>query len=191
MDAEPHDAVPEMGRVAWAEIAGAPHAVVIEVPDLDAARALIEDLENRGIPSNAIALVDAHTKDQSPDDTESDVVAESGAFASLSKSVIGGGFLGMLVGGLLGFLMTLLIPDLEWYWGVVIGGVFGAGVGGAAGGISVAKYSSPAWDETYQVEDEPTVKVAVHHAEAEVVDEAETVMQREVDGEVERFDRSV
>lgn len=190
MDAERHDPAPETGRVAWAEIADAPHAVVAEVPDLDTARALIEALENSGTPANAIALVDAHTKDPSRDDTESEVVAESGAFASLSKSVIVGGLLGMLAGGLLGFLMTLLIPDLEWYWGVVIGGVFGAGVGGAAGGISVAKYSSPAWDETYQVEDEPTVRVAVHHAGAEVVDEAETVMQRHVDGEVQRFDRS-
>jgi len=189
MDAERHDPTPETGRIAWAEIADAPHAVVADVPDLETARALIEALENSGTPANAIALVDAHTKDPSRSATENEAVAESGAFASLSKSVIVGGLIGMIVGGLLGLLMTLLTPDLEWYWSVVIGGVFGAGVGGAAGGISVAKYSSPAWDETYQVEDEPSVTVAVHHAEAEVVDEAESVMQRH-DGEVERFDRS-
>lgn len=187
MDADRQEPKPELGRADWAEIAGAPYAVVGDVPEIEAARALVEDLENQGVPAHSIELLGAETKDPESDDTDSDV-AESTAFARLSKSVIGGGSLGIALGGGLGVLLSLIIPDLSWYWGVIMGGVFGAAVGGAAGGMSVAKYSSPAWDETYQVENTGGVKVAVHQSEAEIVDLAETVMSRHID-EVERIDR--
>lgn len=185
MDAYRHEPEPEQGRAERAEIADAPWAVVADVPDIEAARALIEDLEKQGVPTTSIKLLDAETKDPQRDDTESDV-AESAAFAKLSKSVLVGGGLGIALGSALGVLLALMIPDLVWYWGVIIGGLFGAAVGGAAGGMSVAKYSSPAWDETYQVEDARSVKVAVHQSEAEIVDNAESVMRRHID-DVERI----
>lgn len=188
MDAERDEPAPELGRAEWDEITDAPHAVVGEAPDIEAARRLIEDLENHGIPANAIELLETETKDPRAHDAESDVV-ESPAFANLSKSVVVGGTLGIVLGGLLGLLMSYLVPDLAWYWGATLGGLFGAAVGGAAGGMSVAKYSSPAWDETYQVEDTPEVKVAVHHSDPEVVEIAWSGMSRHVDN-VKRLDRS-
>lgn len=188
MDVDPYDPGPEKGRAGWSEIQDAPHAVVGDVPDLESARLLIEDLEKHGVPPHSIGLLNTETKDPRHDDTES-AVAESGAFTHLSRSVIVGGSIGIGLGGLFGLLMGYMIPDLSWFWGVIIGGLFGGAVGGAAGGMSVAKYSSPAWDETYQVEDDRIVKVAVHHAEADVVDEAEAVMNRHIDRAVERLDR--
>ena len=159
--------------------------MIADVEGLDAARLLIEDLEKHGTPSVSIELVGAATKDPGSPGRESDV-AESDAFADLSKSTIVGGSLGIVIGGLLGLLMAYLIPGLTWPWGAVIGGLFGAGVGGAAGGMSVAKYSSPAWDETYQVEDSGRLRVAVHHADEEVVEEAEETMARHAVGRIER-----
>jgi hypothetical protein len=155
----------------------APHSVIASVGGLDQARRLIEDLENHGIPTPAIALLGATTKDPGHAGRESDI-AESDALAQLAKSVIVGGMAGILVGATLGLLLAGVIPDLETGWGLVMGGVFGAGVGGAAGGISVAKYSSPAWDETYQVDEAGDLAVAVHHVDREIVDEAEEIIER-------------
>lgn len=178
---------PEGGRADLSEISEAPHAAVALVSHLDDARALIEDLERQGVPANSIELVGVKTKEPRHDDAGSGV-AESDALASLSKSAVAGGAAGILLGGLLGLAMSLLIPDLAWYWGVLIGALFGAGVGGTAGGISVAKYSSPAWDETYQVEEDESVRVAVHNADPDVVDRAMTVMNRHDPTELERYD---
>lgn len=179
---------PQQGRSELADLKQSPHYVIADVDDLDSARVLIEDLENHGTPTVAIELLGAHTKDPKSEDRESDV-AESKAFADVSKSTIVGGVAGIVIGGLLGLVMALLIPDLTWPWGVVMGGLFGAGVGGAAGGMSVAKFSSPAWDETYQVEDDSRLRVAVHHAESEVVTAAYEVMERHSPRELERSDQ--
>jgi F0F1-type ATP synthase assembly protein I len=189
MDRHPDRAQEVPGRADYSAMQQAPHSVIASVADLDQARRLIEDLENHGIPTPAIALLGATTKDPSHPKRESDV-AESAAFAQLAKSVIIGGMAGILVGAMLGLLMASLIADLETGWGLVMGGVFGAGVGGAAGGISVAKYSSPAWDETYQVDDEAgDLAVAVHHVDREVVDRAEEIVERHPTEGVTRPDR--
>jgi hypothetical protein len=188
MQAEQDDLAHESGRLSWAEIEQSPHAVVGYVPNLADARALIEGLENQDIPSHAIGLVDAETKHPG-ERTESDI-AESRAFASLAKSVIAGGAYGALIGVILGAGLSFFVADLAWYWGGLMGGIFGSAVGGAAGGMSVAKYSSPAWDETHQVRDDSPVKVAVHHARPEVVDQAEQIMGSYVHRPVERLDRS-
>jgi hypothetical protein len=188
VDAERNEQAPEQGRAEWDEVAAAPHAVVGDVPDIEGARLLIEALEKQGIPANAIELLEAETKDPKKDTAKTDV-ADAKALGSLAKSVIVGGVLGLIIGGLLGALVSLLIINLEWYWGALMVALFGAAVGGAAGGMSVAKYSSPAWDETYQVEDDPRIKVAVHHSEPEVVDDAEAVMEQHVE-HVTRVGRS-
>lgn len=173
-------------RASHSEIADAPHGVVASVDGTQSARALIEDLEDHGIPSGAIELLGARAKDTERGGTQTQV-AESRAFSDLARSSTLGGAIGTLFGGLLGLLMALIIADLTWPWGLVIGGAFGVLIGGAVGGMSVAKYASPAWDETFQVEDRPGLEVAAHHASADVVDEAESVMARHVDGGVRRL----
>jgi F0F1-type ATP synthase assembly protein I len=175
------------GRADHSAMEQAPHSVIASVDGLDQARRLIEDLEDHGIPTPAIALLGATTKDPSHSDRESDI-AESDAFAQLAKSVIIGGMAGIVVGALLGLLLASVIADLETAWGLVMGGVFGAGVGGAAGGISVAKYSSPAWDETYQVDASGDLAVAVHHVDREIVDSAEEVIGRHQTEKIVRHD---
>jgi F0F1-type ATP synthase assembly protein I len=180
------DGVP--GRTDHSAMEQAPHSVIASVDGLDQARRLIEDLENHGIPTPAIELLGASLKDPSHSDRESDI-PESDAFAQLAKSVIIGGMAGIVVGALLGLLLASVIADLETGWGLVMGGVFGAGVGGAAGGISVAKYSSPAWDETYQVDAAGDLAVAVHHEDREIVDSAEEIIGRHTAAKIVRPDR--
>jgi F0F1-type ATP synthase assembly protein I len=188
MDRHPDKPQEVPGRADRSAMRQAPHSVIASVADLDQARRLIEDLENHGIPTPAIALLGAKTKDPDHADRESDV-AESDAFAQLAKSVIIGGMAGILVGAMLGLLLASVIADLATGWGLVMGGVFGAGVGGAAGGISVAKYSSPAWDETYQVEEAGDLAVGIHHVDQEVVDRAEEIIGRHRAERVVRPDR--
>jgi hypothetical protein len=188
MDHHPDRSQEVPGRADYSAMRQAPHSVIASVGDLDQSRRLIEDLENHGIPTPAIALLGATTKDPSHPNRESDV-AESDAFGQLAKSVIIGGMVGILIGAVLGLLLASMIADLETAWGLVMGGVFGAGVGGAAGGISVAKYSSPAWDETYQIEEAGDLAVAVHHADREIVDRAEEIMGRHPTERVTRPDR--
>lgn len=183
----PQPSVPEEGRSDPAELKASPHAVVADVAGLDDARALIEQLELNDIPPGSISLVGAHGKDPRHEEKASDV-AESKAFADVAKSTILGGSIGILMGSVLGLLMAYLIQDLSWFWGAFVGGLFGAGAGGAAGGMSIAKYSSPAWDETYQVEEDRQIQVAVHHRERSVVDRSDEVMRGHVGDRVTRLD---
>lgn len=187
MEAGQPQSVPEEGRSDLTELRSSPHAVMADVTGLDDARELIELLELNDIPPGSISLVGVETKDPRHDGQVSDV-AESKAFAEVAKSTILGGSIGIVVGALLGLLMAYLIPDLSWSWGAVIGGLFGAGTGGAAGGMSIAKYSSPAWDETYQVDDDRQIQVAVHHRDKEVVDKSAEVMRGHVGDRVARLD---
>lgn len=178
--------VPEEGRAELSELAEAPFSVVCDVADLDMARRLIEDLEEHDVPANSIELVGAETK-ESPDSDAGSAVAESEAFGALSRSTIAGGLVGSVVGALLGLFMAALIAGLSWPWALVIGALFGGGVGLAAGGMSVAKYSSPAWDETHEAEETDHLRLGVHHASLDVIDTAETVMRRHVSGGVHRL----
>lgn len=179
------DDVPQEGRADLSEMEEAPHSVVCDVDGLEVARLVIEDLEEHGIPANAIELIGAETKDSPAPDTV-EAVAESGAFWALSRSTIVGGLVGLVVGALLGLPVASLIPGLTLPWGMVMRGLFGAAVGGTAGGISVAKYSSPAWDETHEVEETKELQLGVHHVDLDVINAAATVMERHVSGEVRR-----
>lgn len=182
----PSEEVPELGRADISEIEKAPYSALGEVDDVATARHLVETLEEHGVPANAIELVGAETKD-SPDPDTSHAVGESRAFRSLFRSVLAGGLVGLGVGGLLGTLAAFLIPGLVWPWGLLVGAIFGSAAGGVAGGMSVAKYASPAWDETYAIEESPELQVAVHHSDADVVDMAAEVMEPFVRGPVDRL----
>lgn len=186
MNAHDRPEVPEEGRADLSELADAPYSVVCDVTDLDMARRLIEDLEEHDIPAHSIELVGAATK-EAPDPDAGSAVADSRAFWALSRSTIAGGLVGLVIGALLGVSMAGLISGLSWPWGLVMGAVFGAGVGLAAGGMSIAKYSSPAWDETHEVEEADDLRVGVHHANVDVIDTAEMVMGRHTSGRINRM----
>ncbi len=176
--------VPRTGESAgsdnWEEMIDAPHAVVAAVTDIEAARAVVEDLEKQGIPPDAIGLIGAASDERSD-------VPDSEAFSDLGKSVTAGGAGGALIGGVLGSLVTLAIPGVGVVVAAGLGAVFGAAVGGAAGGITVTKYASPAWMETFETVERGEVAVGVHHADGSVVDDAQTVMEGHDVSRISRF----
>jgi hypothetical protein len=173
-----HDPVPQSGRTNPDAVENSPFAVVAEVERIQSARQVVEDLEEHGIPTTAISLLGVETKDPERPGRASDV-AESRAFASVSKSTIAGGAGGAVIGAVLGIAMVAFaVPDLGWAWGAVLGAIFGSAIGGAAGGMSVAKYSSPAWHETYQTAEAGHPSVVVSHGEEAVIRSAAEVMSR-------------
>lgn len=150
--------------------------VVASLHDTEAARILVEDLEEHGIPPTSITLHDVDLREEPPDPRQA--TPEAPVFAQVTKSVILGGAAGMVVGAIIGALAASIFPDLEWLTGSLLGALFGSAVGGAAGGVSVVKYSSRAWRETYESDAGGKAAVSVRHADREVVDEAEEVMRR-------------
>jgi hypothetical protein len=158
----------------------APHSVLVTVRELDDARTLIEYLEQSGVPSTAISLIEpaaVHPIDG----------GEGEVYGEVARSVLMGAVAGALVGALLGYLASLAtgLPPLM---AMALGALFGAGVGGAAGGMSVVKYSSPAWRQTHEAAPSNRFKVGVQHSDAEVVETAEELMTRHGFTEVARVD---
>ncbi len=184
-DAEERDHVQDPGLIEEGEAAElaseeeelveTPHAVVATVDDMEKARVLIEDLEEHGVPPRSITLLGDTVEPGSAGRRDE---VEAGAFSELAKSVLAGAAVGALVGGFLGALISLIFPDAAIWVAVGLGAVFGAGVGGAAGGMSVAKYSSRARIETYTEVQEGVIAVGVDHADADVVAAAEEIMHR-------------
>jgi hypothetical protein len=173
-----NEAAPQSGRSDPTDLQNAPFAVVATVIDIQSARRVVEDLEEHGIPTPAISLLGVKTKDPARPGRASDV-AESRAFASVSKSTIAGGAAGAALGAILGIAMVAFaVPELGWAWGAVLGAIFGSGIGGAAGGMSVAKYSSPAWAETYQTTEAGEPSVVVSHRDEAIIESASEVMSR-------------
>jgi len=158
--------------------------VVAEVADLEAARELIQALEGHGTPPGAIGLLGPDSGEQAEGDTP-----EAEAIGEAAKSAAAGGIGGALVGGVLGSIVPLAIPGIGPVLAAGLGAIFGAGVGGTAGGMSVAKYNSPAWEETFLTVKRGRFAVSVHHADADVVASAEEIMRRGAVGPVSRFDR--
>lgn len=164
----------------------APHAVVAAVADLEAARLLIEDLEEHGIPPGALALLGAAP--EGGHEAAGGGEAESAAFDDVTKSAIAGGAVGAATGGILGSLVTLALPGTGILVAGGLGAVFGAGVGGAAGGMAVAKYNSDAWSATYETVQLGEVAVGVHHADRSVIDAARQIIDRHHPRTVEEFE---
>jgi hypothetical protein len=164
-----------------------PHAVVAQLDGLEAARDLIEALEEGGIPSQAISLIGAPPASEQPaaEEDEQDAI-----LGEMARSITKGAASGAVVGGVLAGVTALAIPGIGPVIAAGLGALFGSSVGGAVGGISTAKYSSKAWTRTYEVVRAGRVAVGVHHAEAEVVEKAETIMRNHQPTEVERFNES-
>lgn len=163
-----------------------PHSVVAEMRDMDAARLLMEDLEQHGVPPGSISLGGVVPPES---DGAVDEMPEADAFSDVSRSTVGGAVVGAVVGGVLGALLTIPFSGLSLALAIVLGAIFGGGIGLAAGGMAVAKFSSPAWRETYETaRQEESVSVAVHDEDPGVVDSAEEEMRRSGALEVRRLD---
>lgn len=172
---EPEDVVEE-----------APYSVLASVVDMESARRLIEDLEEHGIPPGALALLGAGP--EAGHEAAGGGEAESAAFDDVTKSALSGGAAGAAAGGILGSLVTLAVPGAGILVAGGLGAVFGAGVGGAAGGMAVAKYNSEAWTATYETVQRGDVAVGVHHADRGVVEAAREVIDRHEPISVEYFE---
>lgn len=162
------------------------YSVVATMADMEAARLLVEELEQHGVPPGAIALTGAVAPEE---DDSHDEMPEGEAISDVTRSTVGGGVVGSIVGGVVGALFTLFVPDLSLSWAIFLGVIFGGGIGLGAGGMAVAKYNSPAWRESYEsVQDDDTVSVGVHVPEREMAESAEELMRRHEPLEVRRLD---
>ncbi len=144
------------------------HRVSASALDREDARNLIEELEDRGVPSTAIELDEpGKTRPQ----RQAGPVFGDVLRSSLLAAAIGAG---------VGAVATVLLSaaaDIEVGWWTIAGAVFGAFVGVAFGGMRVVRYASPAWRDTGDAEQPDQVTVTVEHPEREVVDTAAQVIE--------------
>lgn len=162
------------------------YSVMAVMEDLGSARLLMEELEQHGVPPGSIDLEGASPPES---DGAQDEMPESSAFSDVTRSTLGGAVVGSAVGGILGALLTIPFPDLGLFWAILFGAIFGGGVGLAAGGMAVAKFSSPAWRESYETAQEGgRVSVRVHAENPRVVESAAELMRRNDALEVRRLD---
>lgn len=162
----------------------AAHAVLAVIEDIDEAKSLIEDLEREGIPRAAISLVDPseHPARERPSNRR--------IGGTVGRSVLTGIVAGLLLGGLAGLAVdavTDLFPSRVW--AVALGGVFGACIGIAGGGMLAVRYASPAWRAAQQTEGRGRLAVGVHHDDPSVIDSAEDVMAAHHPRRLHRQDR--
>lgn len=145
------------------------YTLTAKIGSSDQARSLIEELEDRGIPPNAIDLAESPVAMVRSSERRADL------FGDVGRSVLAGAALGSVSGVVLGGLLALA-AGLEFPATALLGVVFGAGIGGAAGGIRVVKYASPAWRESQHSEEPGVVTVTVRHPDSSVIDRAEEVI---------------
>lgn len=163
-----------------------PHSVLAVMKDLNSARLLMEELEQHGVPPGSIGL-EGTTPPES--DGAREEMPEGSAFSDVTRSTVGGAVIGSVVGGILGALLTIPFPGLGLFWAIVLGAIFGGGIGLAAGGMAVAKFNSPAWRESYDTaEPAERVSVGVHAEDPRVVESAAALMRQSDALEVRRLD---
>lgn len=173
---EDHEPLTTLGEVR------APHNAVAAVSGLEAARTMIEALEQAGIEATHISLLGAqkasNASEVSPEATDqAGVEVEHG---SMTGAAIGAGAAG-LTGAAIG------IPGVG---PLVAGGlwaIFGAGVGAAVGGVSSLGLSQ-AWEQTFEAVKEGNVAVGVHSDDEAEVTSALEVMEGLDPLSVNRFD---
>lgn len=163
----------------------APYAVVAPVDAMETARLVIEDLEEHGVPPESIELL-GEVEDRPGDDDP----AESVAFRDLTKSAIAGGLVGGVAGALLGLVVALVVPGASLPLSAGLGFIFGSGVGGAAGGVSVFKYNSAAWSDSIDKMPRGEVAIGVHHSDETVIEGAIEILERHGLGEIRRLGRA-
>ena len=136
---------------------------------LDAARNLIETLEEDGVPPRTIDL------DGNTEESESGFRTERKVFSKTAKRILGYGSVGALAGILLGVVGAGSVA-VGSAVAAMLGAVFGFAVGGTIGGLSVLKYNSPAWAQTYETVADGPVRVTVTAPDAELVQRAAVLM---------------
>jgi hypothetical protein len=147
------------------------HSVSGAFGSMTDARRVIEDLEEAGVPPEAISLTEGVDEEAGGYDSERRFLGD------VTRATVAGATAGAIVGAILGALVTLAFPDAGLALAAVLGAIFGAGVGGTAGGLSATKYNSPAWTETYEAAAEDEVTVEVAHADADVVEKAREIIE--------------
>lgn len=163
-----------------------PYSVMAVMEDLASARLLMEELEQEGVPPGSIGLEGPTPPEENGARQE---MPETSAFSDVSRSTVGGGVIGSVVGGILGGLLTIPFPELGPFWAIVLGVIFGGGIGIAAGGMAVAKFNSPAWRESYETaQTGERVTVGVHAEDLAIVESATELMRQSDALEVRRLD---
>jgi hypothetical protein len=143
--------------------------VIAPALDREEARALIEELEDSGVPSTAIEL----------DEPGSGALPQRKAgpvFGDVARAVLVAVVIGAVAGAALGLVVSSM-TEIDSRIGVIAGAAFGGFIGVAAGGIWVVRYASPAWREAGEAERPQMVRVTVQHPEQEVVDMAAGVIR--------------
>ena len=174
------------------------HNVLAVLPDLDAARAAIADLEHAGIEGNAISVLGRAADEATDPETRRDEgqEADSAATGHVARRAGVGAAAGAGVGGaagLIGGAAMFGIPGIgpaiaAGIWATALGGATaGAGVGFAAGGIGAAK-ESEAWAVTFEAVDDHKAVVGVHAEDPAVVERAAEVLREHGPERLEEFD---
>jgi hypothetical protein len=175
-----------------------PHNVLAVLPDLEAARAAIADLEHAGVEGNTISVlgraVDEATEPETRRDEGSE--ADSAATGHVARRAgvgaaagAGAGGVAGLIGGAVMFGIPGIGPAIgAGIWAATLGGAAaGAGVGFAAGGIGAAK-ESEAWAVTFEAVENHKVVVGVHSDDAALVERAAEVLREHGPERLEEFD---
>lgn len=147
------------------------HRVSGSFDSMTDARREIENLEEAGIPPEAISLTEG------VDDEAGGYDSERRFLGDVTRAAVAGGAVAAIVGAIIGALVALAFPGAGLVLPAVLGAIFGAGVGGTAGGLSATKYNSPAWTETYEAAAEDEVTVEVAHADPDVVEKARRTLE--------------
>lgn len=137
---------------------------------MEEARSAIERLESGGVPADAIVLAGEVNEEAAGYDSERHL------FSAVGRGILVWGAIGAVAGAILGALFTIPFSELGLVWAAVLGGIFGAGVGGSIGGLMATKYNSPAWTETYQAVPEGQVTVEVAHSDSQIVSRARGIL---------------
>ncbi len=169
------------------------HNVLCTVPDLEAARNVIQALNDAGVDSDRVSMLGRQVEKVASDpDTrlrDLDSTADLAASASTSAGA------GALIGGIAGALAWVL-PGVgpvigAGIWAAAGGGaIAGSVVGGMAGAIGATELG-PDWEVTYgQPLREGKVVVLAHAADESEASAAAQVMQRQGADRIEHIDRS-
>jgi hypothetical protein len=173
----------------------APYNVTASFPDMEAARAAVEALENAGVAASSISLLGPGADEAvSPADTaqRDERTVDKGMKATLGGAATGAG-----VGGALGFLAGAAAFGVPGVGPVLAGGIWAATLGGAAAGGGVGftagamtkMRQSEAWEMTLQDVGEGLVIVGAHTEDEAEHDRAVDALQGAGPTKLTRFDR--
>jgi hypothetical protein len=156
------------------------HNVTAAFRDLERASEAVERLRAEGVPEDAISVLGRSVDEGLDDGAAPDEPVGRG----VGRHVAAGSATGTAVGGTLGALGAVAVATIPGVGlvagtGALIGAIAGGGLGGTVGAIvegESALRSSAGWQNTFQAIEDGAVVVGVHSDDAEVVAEAETLL---------------